>query len=229
MTTSERLDMPARRRRHARLIATLTQLIGDCAAAAGEVYGPIADAPPEQAGVAVSRRAIAELSVSASIRLDDARAEDATRWPTVVAQEEADSRRTFAARCVTAELEQVLNDVGFGAGDHPQPLDAEALVTAPQSAAMRRAGVGGDFLVALLEDPEQAVIWVRGVAASGEFTVDQILDEAVDTAMLSGLISLRKAQSEADPSTAAEGCLAASRHFALAVSVASADLEEAMS
>ncbi|ANZ13363.1 hypothetical protein SNOUR_43735 [Streptomyces noursei ATCC 11455] len=39
-------------RRHAtRLIATLTALIGDCAAAAGAVYGPIAEASPEQAGV----------------------------------------------------------------------------------------------------------------------------------------------------------------------------------
>lgn len=36
----------ARRRRHAWPLATLTELIGDCAQAAGEVYRPVAEAPP---------------------------------------------------------------------------------------------------------------------------------------------------------------------------------------
>ncbi|WP_330280529.1 MULTISPECIES: hypothetical protein [unclassified Streptomyces] len=35
----------ARRRRHAWLLATLTELIGDCAQAAGEVYRAVAEAP----------------------------------------------------------------------------------------------------------------------------------------------------------------------------------------
>ncbi|WP_405896154.1 hypothetical protein OG242_00040 [Streptomyces sp. NBC_00727] len=43
MTTAS--DLPARRRRHARLIAALTTLIGACAEAAGAVYQPIAAAP----------------------------------------------------------------------------------------------------------------------------------------------------------------------------------------
>ncbi|GAA1126279.1 hypothetical protein GCM10009663_75830 [Kitasatospora arboriphila] len=42
------LEAPARRRRHTRLIATATELVGECTQAAAAVYGPIADAPPEQ-------------------------------------------------------------------------------------------------------------------------------------------------------------------------------------
>ncbi|MFF2375080.1 hypothetical protein ACFVUW_11935 [Streptomyces xiamenensis] len=53
-TTPECLELPARRRRHARRIAALTELIGACAQAAGAAYGPIAAAPPEQEGIEVS-------------------------------------------------------------------------------------------------------------------------------------------------------------------------------
>ncbi|MGW0844288.1 hypothetical protein ACWD26_29945 [Streptomyces sp. NPDC002787] len=220
--------MPARRRRHARLIATLTDLIGDCAAAASAVYGPIADAPPEQANVPVDLWPLNALSHSASTRLDAARAQDVARWPAVVAKEKEDDQRTFAARCATAEAEQVLHEAAFGdASDRPQPPGAIPLPTAPQSAAMALAGVGADFLTELLDDPEQAISQVREMAGTGAFTADQILDEAADTAVLSGLLALREAQRESDPSTAAEGCLAASRHFALAVSVVSADVDEA--
>lgn len=217
--------MPARRRRHARLIATLTDLIGDCAAAASAVYGPIADAPPEQANVPVDLWPLNALSHSASTRLDDARAQDVARWPAVVAKEKEDDQRTFAARCATAEAEQVLHEAAFGAADRPQPPGAIPLPTASQSAAMALAGVGADFLTELLDDPEQAISQVREMAGTGAFTADQILDEAADTAILSGLLALREAQRQSDPSTAAEGCLAASRHFALAGSVASADVE----
>ncbi|GGU42702.1 hypothetical protein [Streptomyces violascens] len=48
------------------------------------------------------------------------------------------------------------------------------------------------------------------------------------TAMLSGLLMLREAQGDVDPSMAVEKCLVACRHFVLAVSVASADVEEAV-
>ncbi|MFI6056363.1 hypothetical protein ACIBCO_40690 [Streptomyces violascens] len=93
---------------------------------------------------------------------------------------------------------------------------------------MALAGVGADFLTELLDDPERAIDRLRALVATGEFTVDQVLDEAMDTAMLSGLLMLREAQDELDPSMAAEKCLVASRHFVLAVSVASADVEEAI-
>ncbi|MGZ2359868.1 hypothetical protein LRE75_24705 [Streptomyces sp. 372A] len=44
-TASDHLDLPARRRRYAQLIAALTTLSGACAEAAGAVYQPIAAAP----------------------------------------------------------------------------------------------------------------------------------------------------------------------------------------
>ncbi|MFG2368181.1 hypothetical protein ACGFY3_42240 [Streptomyces mirabilis] len=44
----------ARRRRHTWLLATLTELIGDCAQAAGEVYRPVAEARPTRTDVTVN-------------------------------------------------------------------------------------------------------------------------------------------------------------------------------
>ncbi|MFD3920275.1 hypothetical protein [Streptomyces sp. NPDC058595] len=209
------LQLPARRRRNARLIATLTHVIGDCAAAAGSVYGPIATAPPEQGDVSVSVWPFAALALSASTRLEAAGAEDDVRWPAAVAAEEKDRDRTFAARCVAAEAEQITAD----------PAYADTIFSAAQHAAMEGLGVGADFLIDLLDDPHQAIDRARERAASGELTVDEILDEATDTAVLSGLLALRQAQKEQDPSTAAETCLAASRHFVLAIQVASTDIE----
>ncbi|MFF4934886.1 hypothetical protein ACFY2H_39425 [Streptomyces griseofuscus] len=63
-TTPDRLDLPARRRRHARLIAALTQLIGACAEAASAVYRPIAAAPPDQEGVEVNLLPCLQVSLS---------------------------------------------------------------------------------------------------------------------------------------------------------------------
>ncbi|MYS42476.1 hypothetical protein GTY23_14790, partial [Streptomyces sp. SID5998] len=95
-TTSDRLDLPARRRRNARLIAALTQLIGACAEAAGTVYRPIAAAPPGQEGVEVDLMPCLQVSLSAAPLLDMARAEDDARWPAAVARERAAAGRTFA-------------------------------------------------------------------------------------------------------------------------------------
>lgn len=209
------LQLPARRRRNARLIATLTHLIGDCASAAGSVYGPIATAPPEQRDVPVALLPFTTLSRSAIRRLDAARAEDDARWTAVAAAEAENRDRTFAARCATAEAGEIV------AGTQHGPI----AFSAAQWAALAPIGAGSDFLTDLLDDPDQAVDRVRELAASGELTVDQILDEATDTAVLSGLLALRQAQNERDPSTAAETCLAASRHFALAIQVTSADIE----
>ena len=75
------------------------------------------------------------------------------------------------------------------------------------------------LLTDLLDDPAQAVKRAQKLANTGQFTVDQILDEATDSAVLSGLLSLHGAQRQSDPSPAAAKCLAAAGHFALAVSV----------
>lgn len=66
----------ARRRRHAWLLATLTELIGDCAQAAGEVYRPVAEAPPTQTDVPVNLGLLGGLCRYSG---DAARAQDAAR------------------------------------------------------------------------------------------------------------------------------------------------------
>ncbi|MET9659000.1 hypothetical protein [Streptomyces sp. NPDC006510] len=90
-------DLPARRRRHARLIAALTTLIGACAEAAGAVYEPVAAAPPGQEAVDVSLLPCIQVSLAAATLLDRARAEDDARWPAAVAWERKEARRTYAA------------------------------------------------------------------------------------------------------------------------------------
>ncbi|MEV6676227.1 hypothetical protein AB0N09_05070 [Streptomyces erythrochromogenes] len=227
VTAPDVLETPARRRRNARLIATLTELIGDCAQAAGSVYRPIADTAPEQSGVAVNLVPIAVLSAAAGPRLDASRAEDAARWPDFVAREAKEEQRTFEARCAAAEAEKVLTDVLFGQDEEMLPGPGSvALPTAPRSAAMAPAGIGGDFLVDFVDDPEVAINNLRAAVSTGEFTAGQILDEAVDNAVLAGLLALREAQGQREPSSAAETCLMATRQFAMAVTLASADLED---
>jgi hypothetical protein len=53
----------------------------------------------------------------------------------------------------------------------------------------------------------------------------EVLDEAADSASLTGVLALREARTAVDPSTAVELCLAAVPHLALAVALASADLD----
>lgn len=55
---------------------------------------------------------------------------------------------------------------------------------------------------------------------------EEILDETVDCAMTTEVLALNGVRSLRDPSTAAERCLRAVRHFALAVALASADLDD---
>ncbi|MFE8940981.1 hypothetical protein ACFYNX_26290 [Streptomyces sp. NPDC007872] len=218
---------PARRRRHARLIAALAELTGDCAHAAGTVYGPIADAAPEQDGVPVNLMSIVVLSAAASPRLDAARQEDAARWPDAVAREETEQQRTFEARCAAAEADRVLADAVLGPAEEGPPAPGTiALPTAPQSAAMALHAISAEFLTSFADEPEAAIDLVKTATATGEFTVGQILDDALDTAVLAGLMILRGLQNPTDPSMAAETCLVAARQFALAVMVASADLAD---
>ncbi|MFH9610809.1 hypothetical protein [Streptomyces sp. NPDC017448] len=68
---------------------------------------------------------------------------------------------------------------------------------------------------------------MRELRAGGELTIEEVLDQAVDAAVVCGLPALAQARTAAtsDPSTAAELCLTAVPHLALAVTLASADLD----
>ncbi|WP_369031478.1 hypothetical protein [Streptomyces adonidis] len=177
MPAPSRTEPLARRHRHAWLLAALTELIGDCARAAGDVYRPVAEAPPTRPDVPVNLGPLVGLCRSAGTRVEAARAQDAVRCGT------------------TTETEEV-----------PAQTD-----------------IGADFLADLLDSPAQAVRRAQELARASELTIDQILDEAADSAVLSGLLALHEARRQSsDPGTAAAKCLAAAGHFALAATVMSA-------
>ncbi|MFD3819794.1 hypothetical protein ACFWRZ_32435 [Streptomyces rubiginosohelvolus] len=223
-TTSNALPplLPARRRRHARLIAALSTLIGACAEAAGEVYGPIAAAPPDQEAVPVETLSCIRVALSAPLLLDLARSEDEARWPEAVVREEAASRRTYAARCALADAHDAAHRAGRGPGRGPVPLPG-----VEQGAVMELVSAGDEVAACWRDDPERVVALVRELTAGGELVVDEVLDAAVDAMVVCGLLALAEARTEAtvDPSAAAEQCLAAVPYLALAVALASADLD----
>ncbi|GGN62001.1 hypothetical protein GCM10012285_61690 [Streptomyces kronopolitis] len=212
----DHLDLPARRRRHARLIAALTGLIGACAEAADLVYWPIATAPPGQEAVAVDVMPLKKVALTAAIALDHARDADKDRWPTAVAREQEDAARTYAARCVVARAQDLLEE--------PGPLDMPPL-TAEHAAEADLISAGATVATRWRRDPEQAVALVRELAADGELSVNEILDAAVDSTVLTGLVALHDAVDTPDPSTAAEKCVEATPYLALAVTLASVDLD----
>ncbi|MFD7533652.1 hypothetical protein ACFV8E_39630 [Streptomyces sp. NPDC059849] len=213
------MDLPARRRRHARLIAALTTLIGACAEAAGAVYQPIAAASPGTEAVEVNVLPCVQVSLTAAALLDRARAEDDARWPAAMVWERAQAQRTYAARCAVAQAQEFVEQ-----GDPPSQNDVP-LPTVEQAAAMDLVSAGTEVTARWRSDPEEAVALVHELAASGELAVDEILDEAADAAALTGLLALQEARTATDPSTAAELCLSAVSHIALAVTLASADLD----
>jgi predicted dinucleotide-binding enzyme len=94
-----------------------------------------------------------------------------------------------------------------------------------QAAAMELASAGEDVAARWRHDPEEAVALVQELVASGEFTEDELLDDAVDCAVLTGLLTLQEVRTASDPSAAAELCLHAVPHIALAVTLASADMD----
>lgn len=98
------------------------------------------------------------------------------------------------------------------------------LPTVEQTAAMDLVSAGGEVAARWQTDPETAIALVHELAAGGELTVAEILDEAVDAVVLTALPALQQARTAPDPSTAAELCLSALPHIALAVTLASADL-----
>ncbi|MGQ4486048.1 hypothetical protein ACN6LM_002406 [Streptomyces sp. SAS_281] len=63
------------------------------------------------------------------------------------------------------------------------------------------------------------------LTSGGELAVDEILDEAADTAVLACLLALEEARTAPDPSTAAGLRLGAIPRIILAVALASADLD----
>ncbi|BDT39468.1 hypothetical protein [Streptomyces yaizuensis] len=216
--TPNRSDLPARRRRHARLIAALTELIGACAEAARAVYWPLATAPPGQDAVTVDLMPLKKLSRSAPLLLDHARGEDRARWPTAVAREQEAAARTDAARHVVARAQDFLKGP-------PGPPGAVPLPTAEHAAAAELISAGDEVAASWRRDPEQAVALVRELAAAGELSVDEILDAAVESTMLTGLVALNDAPDAPDPSAAAERCVRATPYLALAVTLASVDLD----
>ncbi|MFD9598610.1 hypothetical protein ACFWA9_38415 [Kitasatospora sp. NPDC059973] len=94
-----------------------------------------------------------------------------------------------------------------------------------QRAAMKLTAAGSEVVARWREDPRQAVALVQGLAASGEVGVDEVLDAAMDEAVLVGLLALQGVRTTRDPSTAAERCLGAVAHISLAITLASADLD----
>ncbi|MGW2051930.1 hypothetical protein ACWCPF_43450 [Streptomyces sp. NPDC001858] len=218
-TPPDCLDLPARRRRNARLIGALTRLIGACAEAAGAVYEPIAAAPPGQEAVEVALLPCIQVSLSAGLLLDRARAEDDARWPAARVREREEARRTYAARCAVAQAEELTEPAD------PPGVNGVPLPTVEQAAAMELAGAGDDVAACWRHDPQEAVALVRELVASGEYTADEVLTDAVDSAVLAGLLTLQEVRTASDPSTAAELCLSAVGHIALAVTLASADLD----
>ncbi|MHA6756982.1 hypothetical protein [Streptacidiphilus sp. PAMC 29251] len=217
--TPDRLELPARRRRHARLIAALTALIGACADAAAAVYEPLAAAPPGQEAVEVALLPCIQVSLAAAPLLDRARAEDDARWPTAMAREQREARRTYAARCAVARAQELADQ------DGPPGKYGVPLPTVEQSAAMDLVGAGDEVVARWRHDPQDAVALVVEMVASGELAADEVLDQAVNAAVLIGLLALQEVRATSDPTMAAEHCLSAVSHIALAVTLASADLD----
>ncbi|PAX82030.1 hypothetical protein CLM85_13930 [Streptomyces albidoflavus] len=215
--TSDRLDLPARRRRHARLIAALTRTVGACASAAQALYQPVADAPPGQEAVVVDPLPVIYLSHTAAPLLEAGRAEDDARWPAAVAWEREQAQRTNAARVALARAEEIVEEPGLS---WPVPLP-----TAEQGAVIDLAGAGDQVAELWRADPEQAVALVRELVAGREFMADEVLDAAVDAAIGAGLLALADAGTASDPSMMAEQCLEAVPYLVLAVALASADLD----
>ncbi|MFE4516796.1 hypothetical protein ACFRMQ_21680 [Kitasatospora sp. NPDC056783] len=211
-----RLDLPARRRRHARLIAALTTAVCACASAAQALYQPVADAPPGQEAVVVDPLPLVYLSGTAGPLLEAAQVEDEARWPAAVEREREQARRTSAARVALARAQEIVEEPGVA---WPVPLP-----TAEQAAVIDLAGVGDEVAELWRGDPARAAALVRELASCGEYTADEVLDAALGAAIGAGLLALAEASGTSDPSMMAEQCLQATPYLVLAVALASADL-----
>ncbi|WNF25329.1 hypothetical protein RI138_00115 [Streptomyces sp. C11-1] len=158
--------------------------------------------------------------MSAPLLLDLARSEDAARWPGAVVRQEATARRTYAARCALTDARDAVRRAATDRGLVPLP-------TVDQGARTELVEAGDRVAWCCRDDSEEAVALVRELTADGEFVADEVLDAAADTMVVNGLLALSEARTAvtADPSKAAEWCLAAVPHRALAVTLASADID----
>lgn len=130
-----------------------------------------------------------------------------------MAREQAEARRTYAARCAVAQAHQ------------PGAPGSVPLPTVEQSAAMNLAPAGDEVAERWRHNPPEAIDLVRELRAGGELSPGEVLDAAVDAAVLTGLLALQQVRTAPDPSTMAERCPGAAPHLALAVALASADLD----
>ena len=210
---SRLVDTPARRRRHARTISTATQLIEECAAAAGDVFHPIADALSSEVPVTLQR--IVLLAAAASARLDAAAAEDTRVWRAQAVREADAVKAAFHSRCVTAEAETALAST--------QQQETLPELEPEQTAAIQLVETTTHFADVYTEAPDEAMAELRDLAATGEYIVAEVLDEAMRTELAAACTALRNAAQLRDPSSAAECVLQATRHLAQAVTFASLD------
>ncbi|MFE1820512.1 hypothetical protein ACFW9S_16055 [Streptomyces anulatus] len=74
---------------------------------------------------------------------------------------------------------------------------------------MDLVGAGDEVAAYWRRDPQEAADLVQELTAGGELAADEVLDAAVDTVVVTGLLALAEARTAAttDPSTAAELCL----------------------
>ncbi|MEU3220778.1 hypothetical protein [Streptomyces sp. NPDC006971] len=117
-----------------------------------------------------------QVSLAAATLLDRARAEDDARWPTAVTWEREKARR--AVRCGQA---QELAERAAPPGERGVPLP-----TVEQSAAMDLANADGEVAARWRTDPQEAAALARKLTAGGELAAEEVLDEAVDPAVLTG-------------------------------------------
>ncbi|MFE9793532.1 hypothetical protein ACFYRL_17540 [Streptomyces goshikiensis] len=219
MTTS--LEAPARRRRHACLIAACVLLIGECAQAAAAVYRPIAEAPPEQGEVPVSTVEFDVLAALAPKALDHAATTDSARWSLDIVLEEAARAFSFEQRVRRYEEADPF-------ADQEVPEDDVAMPTGEQAARLGLMEASERFLTATREEHGDPLRVLTELVTVDGFTASEVLDDAVRTVAVEGCVALVLAaqMAKADPSTAAEHSLEAVRSLAEVVRLASVDADD---
>lgn len=88
------------------------------------------------------------------------------------------TRRAYAARCAVAQAQQVAEQAD-PPGEHGVPLP-----TVHQAAVMDLTGAGDEMAARWRNDPQEATAWLRELVAGGELAADEVLDQAVDSAVL---------------------------------------------
>ncbi|MEU5443739.1 MULTISPECIES: hypothetical protein [Streptomyces] len=63
---------------------------------------------------------------------------------------------------------------------------------------MELASSGEDVAARWRHDPEDAIALVQELVANGEFTEDEVLNDAVDSAVLTGLLTLQEVRTASD-------------------------------